>query len=689
MKLQLNARGFGLPHLLGCSIVAVCCLMAEKEPTSFDAEDRFENVKKAEDLPPSRLRDDIDALEPAAHKRAMEIFQDNVFSTADIEQLHVCNQGTPFYVCGPGCEHALDEGELGKSADVDLVAEMEETITTFSAAVPVSPFPENLKFHSKPGAPYVIFLNFAGDTISGTQWNNHQTWAPGPSVPIQVRPFNLTGEDPSEYSPLEQQRIFRTWLRVAEDYAPFNINVTTERPSQAMFDTNQVVHVIFSEQFDENGHQVPFWDLGIGVASIGTFGNSDFNSMRNPAWVFTKALFDRQLGDVASHEAGHTFGLFHHGLTTISQDIEYYPGHGSGETQWVPLMGNIGLNRRITQWSNGEYRNANRTNQDDIAIIASKTGFRSEDHGNTNATATPLSIGSDGVINSTTLETDPENNFPQNKGIIGSRTDVDVFRFTAGAGDITLNVVPFRILTGTQIPGSRGTNLDASIELYNSAGVLVASDNPPDDTITSITYHAAPGTYYLHVSGSGAGDPFASDPTGYTDYGSLGHYSITGSISPAASIYLDWAVANGLSGDDVGPDVILQPDGLTNLQRFAFGLDPNSASFGPLEFIMDGELTNPGVPTLQISSALATEDEVKGVFIRRKDYEAAGLTYTVQFSADLKQWTPSNTSPTVLTDANSTSDHEVVGIPFPNSVPVAGGGEPLAARFMRLVVTLE
>ncbi len=35
------------------------------------------------------------------------------------------------------------------------------------------------------------------------------------------------------------------------------------------------------------------------------------------------------------------------------------------------------------------------------------------------------------------------------------------------------------------------------------------------------------GDYFIEVTGVGRGDPFAAAPTGYTDYGSLGHYSLT------------------------------------------------------------------------------------------------------------------------------------------------------------------
>ena len=60
------------------------------------------------------------------------------------------------------------------------------------------------------------------------------------------------------------------------------------------------------------------------------------------------------------HEIGHTLGLYHSGQTT---GVEYYAGH----SDWAPIMG-VGYGKSLTQWSKGEYPNANQP-QDDIAII--------------------------------------------------------------------------------------------------------------------------------------------------------------------------------------------------------------------------------------------------------------------------------------------------------------------------------
>ena len=62
--------------------------------------------------------------------------------------------------------------------------------------------------------------------------------------------------------------------------------------------------------------------------------------------------------------------------------------------------------------------------------------------------------------------------------------------------------------------------------------------------------------------------------------------------------------------------------------------------------------------------------DFRAVFGRRKDYQAAGLTYTVQFSVDLQNWLDSTAFPEVLA-----SDEEIdaVSVPYPFFIPTAYG----------------
>lgn len=93
-----------------------------------------------------------------------------------------------------------------------------------SGAVP-APLEQTFFLHSRPGAKRVIYLDFKGGTFTGTAWN--QSWAIGA---INAPAFSLDG-DFSTFSDTERQRIQSIWQRVAEDYAPFDVDVTTEAPT--------------------------------------------------------------------------------------------------------------------------------------------------------------------------------------------------------------------------------------------------------------------------------------------------------------------------------------------------------------------------------------------------------------------------------------------------------------------------
>ncbi len=94
--------------------------------------------------------------------------------------------------------------------------------------------------------------------------------------------------------------------------------------------------------------------------------------------------------------------------------------------------------------------------------------FRNDDHANATAGATALVLTGGTNVVSTNPENDPTNTNPANKGILERNTDVDVFSFTTGNGPLNLMVNPW--ITPS---GSRGGNLDVSIELRDSDGALL------------------------------------------------------------------------------------------------------------------------------------------------------------------------------------------------------------------------
>jgi len=454
-----------------------------------------------EELPPGHLRSQLTALPPTAQERALQWLRSFHFTDADLPSLHADAAGGILYACN------LATADTAVQPEPPVIGE---------AAVPVSPFPASLVFHSRPGAANVLYINFTGETVSNTQWNLEIARAVIPAVAFS------TDADLTTFSDAEQVAIKRIWQRMAEDYAPFNIDVTTERP--ALFTTRTAVALI-TRTTDANGEANPFSTAG-GVAYVNVFGTSVYATYR-PAWIYHNNLANEEsyIAEAASHEVGHNMGLSHDGKT---DGTEYYGGHGSGDISWGPLMG-TGYSRNVSQWSKGEYYLANNT-QDDLATIAGKLAYRTDDHGGTPGTATALVIAGGTNIVSTTPETDPANTNTSNKGVLERNTDLDVFSFVTGSGLVRLVVNPWIMPAGT-----RGGNVDIAVELYNEAGTLVTTNNPTLQTIALLQTNLVEGRYYLYVRNSGAGDPFSSTPTGYTAYGSIGQYFITGYLTEATT----------------------------------------------------------------------------------------------------------------------------------------------------------
>ncbi len=451
-------------------------------------------------LPAGPLKTSLEALPQDARNRALEWMGRLSLNQSDLDYLRVDAHGGVYFA-----DTFLPDPELVNEQQADEAA----VLPAINAA-------DTFVLHSRPGAPNVVYLDFDGHTITGTAWNSSND-------PLVAKPYDIDG-NPNSFSSEERARIGEIWHRVAEDYAPFDIDVTTEEP--ASFGPH-VGRILITEDVDANGKHMPAKGAG-GVAYVDVFGRSNY-SHYSPALVYFNNLGHggaTYVAEAASHEFGHNQGLSHDGTSSHS----YYTGHGSGKVSWAPIMG-AGYYKNVTQWSKGEYPDANRT-EDDIAIIAAKLGYRADDHGDSMGTATPLSVDASGNIVASNPETDPHNSHPGNKGIIGDRDDVDMFYLDAAAGPLSLTVTPaWDAFTRSN---RRGANLDVEAVLLDSNGSVVASAEPADETDASISVNVSGGRYYLQIDGVGNG----ASP-GYSDYGSIGQYFINGSLTLSTTTFSD------------------------------------------------------------------------------------------------------------------------------------------------------
>ena len=189
----------------------------------------------------------------------------------------------------------------------------------------------------------------------------------------------------------------------------------------------------------------------------------------------------------------------------------------------------VGYDRNLSQWSRGEYANADNP-EDDLAVIQSYgLGYRADDHGDSVAAATALPAGSALAVS----------------GSITQAADIDVFGFTAAAGAVSFSVRP----------AEHGPDLDLQIAVLTADGSILAISDPPDTlgADISLTLGSA-GAYYLRVQGVGKGDPLT---TGYTDYASLGQYAITGTVvDPGTTPRPPVAVASATPNTGAAPLVV-------------------------------------------------------------------------------------------------------------------------------------
>lgn len=338
------------------------------------------------------------------------------------------------------------------------------------------------KLNSFPSATATIFLDFDGHYVQNSLWNGGN--------PINCAASGMT-----------DLQIIEAFNRVAEDYRPFNLNITTDSTVFLAAPLNMRVRIIVttSSSWYAAGYT--------GVAYGGSFSWGD----DTPGFVFSDRLGTvntKKIAETISHESGHTVGLAHQSKYGASCNLmeTYSTGYGSGETGWAPIMGNSQSTiKNFSNWNNGPTPDGCGYTEDNLYTIVTYNGFgyRNDDYAET--------------LNGSTFAI-PGNSFNVS-GIITTDTDKDAFKFTLNSNsNFHVTAAPYSVASN-----SAGANLDIAFELYNSSATLIRTYNPLTTLSVTVDTILNAGIYYIKILGTGNSN--------IGSYGSLGSYTITGSFS--------------------------------------------------------------------------------------------------------------------------------------------------------------
>lgn len=454
---------------------------------------------------PDRLRPARDADQALLAKAAIKLRttpdrvaavsrqQPNLYLTPEGEALYLCEipSGSPLGWqtpdSGPAALLNPQSGSGSRAAAGTAAAAVGGDTSQFVQTSQYSAA-QTFKLHSRPGAKRVVYLDFDGHTTpAGTPWG----------IRIVTPPYDTDGNTAS-FSGAERGSIQAVWRQVAEDFAPFDIDVTTEEPGAGSLGYSGATDTVWGMRCVIGGSSSDWYKGGAGgVAFVGSFQRAS----EVPCFVFSKSLFGyNAIAYAASHEVGHTLGLSHDGTTA---GAEYYGGHAS----WAPIMG-AGYGSTVVQWSKGDYALANNT-EDDVAVISQEAPYAASDIAKTKAEALTLAKGDTAG------------------GTIQRDADQAWFRIPMTAGAVNI--------LGEVAANSPTPNLKLRLTLYDEADNVVAQTAANAAMGPRLQTNVAEGVYYLMVEGIGAGLP----TTSYDGYGSIGRFRISGTWpnnpSPLAS----------------------------------------------------------------------------------------------------------------------------------------------------------
>ncbi|QYF92780.1 pre-peptidase C-terminal domain-containing protein [Massilia sp. PAMC28688] len=323
------------------------------------------------------------------------------------------------------------------------------------------------QLQSKPGSPYVFYLNISAVMSGSTPLNG-----------------------------VTKENMFRAWQAVADQYSMLNMNVTTSR---AVYDAARSANVMRTGIINFiNGD-------GRSYAPLHSFGTTAAGTLfRNPSSGFD---YGYGIGMTGAHEVGHQMGMNH---DRGGSGGEYFEGIAA--YQWGPIMGNYWMGgswaNQLFTWSRGEYSTASNF-EDDLRIMTVEEAvpYVADDI----PTSRAMLFDAGGAIS-------PTRNFGQ----IERTGDADTFTFsTTGTSTLNLRVDPLEYLR----------MLDVEATIYNAANAVVARSNLAVNRSAQFSNLSLPaGNYRLVIRGGAEGTP-ANGFSNYSSLGFYGMQgTLTGAI---------------------------------------------------------------------------------------------------------------------------------------------------------------
>gem|GEM_PF-910717 len=277
------------------------------------------------------------------------------------------------------------------------------------------------------GKPTILYLEFYGDQVSSRAGD---FWLGSSSVTIPAYDLSSFG-----WGGYEEESIEYITQFVEQDYAAYNILVTTDKPASGQYTTMYI------------GGTNDWFRAGSGIIGVATYdiGNRDDS---NYGFAFTEELglyqnysqdsllhFSEYIANLVTHEAGHTFGLNHVSDTTAIMN-PYLP-----------------VTPHRLMFGSGNIPSSTST-QDSQSLLGGNLGYLhgADDYG-------------DNFFNAQTIKGNSVVN-----GILERRDDIDTFTYTAmSSGTVSIDI-------DTPAFG----NLDSELTVYRNQGYTEIGRN--DDT---------------------------------------------------------------------------------------------------------------------------------------------------------------------------------------------------------------